>query len=324
MWVLMFLVLFFFSLSCLSVPHLLTAAVWTPPCLAAAWIPSAQDVSPRWVNIVFLFLRARGVVVSRVLVPLPSVSLWPGLQRIPGWAFLPQAGCTSPGPPAPHLRPRHPTRSACLAPQHTVLDSLRSGEGSHPHLPVQIPRALSGRGCDQARGPELESKASENPHAGSAVGISLGFSSAAFPVGPYLAPEGGDSAGAVSPRLCTDPSPRASPHPPPRVPRGRGRASFALIEGSSAWSFERWSDEAGRRPPGEAGRPCPVQSRSSLSLRLWPLLRPQKARVGGTSVAETSAPGVLQMGRWDVRAWQREKPAHADPTTCAEGRGGGI
>lgn len=68
----MFLLLFFFSFLCLlSVPHLPIAAIWTPPCLAAAWIPSAQNVSPRWVNIVFLFLRARGVVVSPVLVPCP-------------------------------------------------------------------------------------------------------------------------------------------------------------------------------------------------------------------------------------------------------------
>lgn len=82
-WVLM-LVLVFFSFSCLPLPM---AAVWTSPCLAAAWIPSPQNVSPRWVNIV-LFLRARGVVVSPVLVPLPSVPLWPGFQRTPGWAFL--------------------------------------------------------------------------------------------------------------------------------------------------------------------------------------------------------------------------------------------
>lgn len=164
----------FFSFLCLSVPHLPTAAVRTPLCLAAAWIPSAQNVSPRWVNIVFLFLRARGVVVSRVLVPLPSVPPWPGLRRIPGWAFLPQEGCTSPLPPLPHPRPHHPTRSLCLAPH--CPDSLRSGEGSHSHLPVQIPGVL--RECDQARGPELESKASEKPHACLAIGISLAFSSA--------------------------------------------------------------------------------------------------------------------------------------------------
>lgn len=53
----------------------------------------------------------------------------------------------------------------------TALDSLRSGEGSPSHLPVQIPRVLSGRGRDRGRGPELESGASEKPHAVQPLGF---------------------------------------------------------------------------------------------------------------------------------------------------------
>ena len=87
----------FVSLSCLPLP-LAIAAVRTPPCLVAAWIPPPQNVSPRWVNIDFLFLRARGVVVSHVLVPLPFIPSWPGLQMIPGWVFPSRAGCTFPHP----------------------------------------------------------------------------------------------------------------------------------------------------------------------------------------------------------------------------------
>lgn len=77
-----------------------------------------------------------GLVVSCVLVPVPPIPLWPGFQGIPGWASLPRAGCTSPA------RLCHLTRSVCLAPQPTVSDILRSGEGSHSHLPVPFPRAL--------------------------------------------------------------------------------------------------------------------------------------------------------------------------------------
>lgn len=123
-WALTLLVLFFFVVSVCR--HLLTAAVWTPPRLASAWIPSPQNISPRRVNIIFFFLQAHGVV-SRVLIPLPSVPLWPAFQRIQAALPLP--------------RPCHLTRNVCVTPQPAVPDTLRSGEGSHSHLPVQIPRA---------------------------------------------------------------------------------------------------------------------------------------------------------------------------------------
>lgn len=175
----MFLLVFLSFFLCLSFsPHLPIAAVWTPPCLAAAWIRLHRTYL---LDGLILSSYFSGLVVwwSRVLVPCPLFP-WPGLQRIPGWAFLPKAGCTSLVLPSPHLCP--PTKSACPAPQPTVLDSLRSGEGSHSPFPDQIARVSSGRECGQARGPELESKASENPSACSAIGVLLDFSSASFPL----------------------------------------------------------------------------------------------------------------------------------------------
>lgn len=149
---------FVFLLSCVScVPHFLTAAVWTPPCLTAAWIPCAQDVSPRWVNIVF-FLRAPGVVVSRVLVPLPSVPLWPGFQRIqdvpscPGRLHFP---C-----PIPVT-----LQGVCASPHSPLsLTPCDLGRGATSTFLFGF-QGLLGKGCEQVRRPEPW-----NPRAGSAMG----------------------------------------------------------------------------------------------------------------------------------------------------------
>lgn len=124
-WILTTLICFSF-LSVSSVPRLAIAAVRTPPCLVAAWIPSPQNVSPRWVNIDFLLLlllRARGVVVSRVLVSLPSVPPSPCGLACRGS----QDGSSCPGRAA---RPR-PTRVPSFPGTRGPL-GLRSGGGATP------------------------------------------------------------------------------------------------------------------------------------------------------------------------------------------------
>lgn len=115
------------SLSCLPLP-LAIAAVRTPPCLVAAWIPPPQNVSPRWVNIDFLFLRARGVVVSHVLVPLPFIPSWAGLQMIPGWVFPSRAGCTFPHP-VPHPQHPHPLPLMACSPGRGATPTLFRFQG---------------------------------------------------------------------------------------------------------------------------------------------------------------------------------------------------
>lgn len=54
----------------------------------------------------------------------------------------------------PLPRPCHLTRSVCPAPQPTVPNSLRSGEGSHSHLPVPM-QVLLGKECDTPEGQSL-------------------------------------------------------------------------------------------------------------------------------------------------------------------------
>lgn len=121
---------FLFSLVSLSVPHFLTAAVWTPPCLAAAWIPSAQDVSPRWVNIVFLFLRARGVVVSRVLVPCPLSPCGLACRGSQDGPSCPRRAAL----PLVHLRP-------------TSIPITLQGVRALPHSTVSLTACGLGRGA---------------------------------------------------------------------------------------------------------------------------------------------------------------------------------
>jgi hypothetical protein len=82
------------------------------------------------------------VVVSHVLVPISLVLLWPGLQRMPRWAFLPTLSC-------------HLTRSVCLALQPTVPDRAcyrtRVAAGSIPLFHSDSRSSLlSHRECDQA------------------------------------------------------------------------------------------------------------------------------------------------------------------------------
>lgn len=85
----------------------------------------------------------------------------------------------------------------------------------------------------------------------------------------------------MSSQLRTDPSPSA---PYPSFPRGRGTASVALIEGRSAWGFQRGRDKAWEEPwEGpllEAGASAWVQHLCVLESP-----GPSKARVEGTSVA---------------------------------------
>lgn len=120
-----------FSFFCLPCPSPPNCCCLDTALSSAAWTPSPQNVSPRWVNIVFLFLWAHDVVVSCACL-MPSVPLWPGLQ-IPGWAFLPMAVL-----PWPHLCPLSPYKECVPCPQPTVPGSLQSGEGSHSHFLIRF------------------------------------------------------------------------------------------------------------------------------------------------------------------------------------------
>lgn len=213
----------FFSFLCLPLPM---AAVWTPPCLAAAWIPSPQNISPRWVNIV-LFLRARGVVVSPVLVPLPSVPLWPGFQRTPGWAFLrlPAQGRLHFPCPVPVI-----LQGVCALP-HSPLSRTPAVWGGEP-----LPPSCSNCKCSWVGNvTSQKARASGSPHAGSCPCLMC-------PLGLFSPEEGrGIKQDAMfrGLRLAQE-VPSCDPSPSnPRFPWGEGgvQVSFTLIAGKSAPCF---------------------------------------------------------------------------------------
>lgn len=155
-----FLVLFFFFL-CLLCPHPDCRCRVDTTCLAA-WIPAPQNVSPRWVNIVFFF-PGLACAVSCACPSAPVPVAW--LAEDPGWALVPGQA----------VRPLPPRPCPCRSPSH---------------LPVQTAGVPSREeGC-----PGEDARASPEPGACAAVGATSDFPRAHFPV----CPKGPSSAQAAS------------------------------------------------------------------------------------------------------------------------------